>query len=314
MATNRPTIRELEELFLKEEEIPLEILPNGEVRARGATPPEELGGRKPLTMRENLGGEYGLLRRGVALSPPIDRRAMHSELLANHRARLRGQRCLGHALLLRAELVGASANPALGAGNSEAGSGSLHDALTLELREDTHDDQKHLAGRGLGVDLLLEGPESDLPCAKILDQDQEVVKVTSHPVEAPRHQDIARAQVCQRFGELGARGLDAARDLLINAFASRFTQGGYLLDQPLLRSGNPRIADQHGESVAILVESVQFRDTEFRDKFRDRKTGVPRHPDLIRTGVAKLVVFATARIGLGRARGVVAAGSTDPIR
>ena len=58
MASTRPTIAELEAILAQEEEVPIEILPNGEVRALGATSPTELGGRKPLTMRENLGGEY----------------------------------------------------------------------------------------------------------------------------------------------------------------------------------------------------------------------------------------------------------------
>lgn len=51
-----PLIRELEEILQNEESTPIEILPNGEIRALGA---EELGGCKPFTMRENLGGEYG---------------------------------------------------------------------------------------------------------------------------------------------------------------------------------------------------------------------------------------------------------------
>jgi hypothetical protein len=56
---SRPTIDELERILASEEEVPIEILPNGEVRAKGQTSAQELGGKKPLTMRENLGGEYG---------------------------------------------------------------------------------------------------------------------------------------------------------------------------------------------------------------------------------------------------------------
>lgn len=55
----KPTIAELEAILQNEEEVPIEILPNGEVRAKGQTSSHELGGRKPLTMREDLGGEYG---------------------------------------------------------------------------------------------------------------------------------------------------------------------------------------------------------------------------------------------------------------
>jgi hypothetical protein len=54
----RPTIAELEDILQQEEEVPIDILPNGEIRARNTTSQSELGGRKPLTMRENLGGEY----------------------------------------------------------------------------------------------------------------------------------------------------------------------------------------------------------------------------------------------------------------
>ncbi len=55
----KPTIDELEKILANEEEVPIEILPNGEVRAKNQTSASELGGKKPLTMRENLGGEYG---------------------------------------------------------------------------------------------------------------------------------------------------------------------------------------------------------------------------------------------------------------
>lgn len=55
----RPTISELEDILASEQETEIEILPNGEVRAKGTTTTVEVGGRKPLTMRENLGGEYG---------------------------------------------------------------------------------------------------------------------------------------------------------------------------------------------------------------------------------------------------------------
>jgi hypothetical protein len=56
---SRPTIDELERILASEEEVPIEILPNGEVRAKGGTTLQETGGKKPLTMREDLGGEYG---------------------------------------------------------------------------------------------------------------------------------------------------------------------------------------------------------------------------------------------------------------
>jgi hypothetical protein len=56
----RPTIAQLEAILENEEQVEIEILPNGEVRAKGGTSQQELGGRKPLTMREDLGGEYGV--------------------------------------------------------------------------------------------------------------------------------------------------------------------------------------------------------------------------------------------------------------
>lgn len=53
----KPTIQELENLLNSEEDTPIQILPNGEIRPAGQTQ-GDLGTRKPLTMRENLGGEY----------------------------------------------------------------------------------------------------------------------------------------------------------------------------------------------------------------------------------------------------------------
>jgi hypothetical protein len=55
---SRPTIADLEAILDREEQVEIEILPNGEVRALGDSTAAERGGRKPLTMRENLGGEY----------------------------------------------------------------------------------------------------------------------------------------------------------------------------------------------------------------------------------------------------------------
>jgi len=54
----RPSIEELEAILQREDEVEIEILPNGEVRAKDQTTSAERGGRKPLTMREDLGGEY----------------------------------------------------------------------------------------------------------------------------------------------------------------------------------------------------------------------------------------------------------------
>ena len=54
-------IEKLEQLFNREnswdEDIEITILPNGQIQARTDKLPE-LGNRKPLTFRENLGGEY----------------------------------------------------------------------------------------------------------------------------------------------------------------------------------------------------------------------------------------------------------------
>ena len=55
----KPTIHELERLLESEEDMPIEILPNGEIRALGGSDATERGFKKPLTMQEDLGGEYG---------------------------------------------------------------------------------------------------------------------------------------------------------------------------------------------------------------------------------------------------------------
>ena len=52
----RPTIDELERLLASDDDVELEILPNGEVRAKGTG--KKQGVPKVLTMRDNLGGEY----------------------------------------------------------------------------------------------------------------------------------------------------------------------------------------------------------------------------------------------------------------
>ena len=54
----KPTIHELEAILNQEEDTPIEILPNGEVRELGGSDKIDSDFRKPITMRENLGGEY----------------------------------------------------------------------------------------------------------------------------------------------------------------------------------------------------------------------------------------------------------------
>ena len=51
-------IDELEALLNSEEETAIQILPNGEIRQIGKATSSDMGNKKPLTMRENLGGEY----------------------------------------------------------------------------------------------------------------------------------------------------------------------------------------------------------------------------------------------------------------
>ncbi len=56
--SRRMTIAELEAILSHEDEVAIEILPNGEVRATNPKSGDDVGTLKPLTMRENLGGEY----------------------------------------------------------------------------------------------------------------------------------------------------------------------------------------------------------------------------------------------------------------
>jgi len=51
-------IDELERLLNSEEDTPIQILPNGEIREVGSATSADMGNKKPLTMKENLGGEY----------------------------------------------------------------------------------------------------------------------------------------------------------------------------------------------------------------------------------------------------------------
>lgn len=57
--SKKPTIQELENILKSEETTPVKILPNGEIQPLSQSGLSELGSKKPLTMRENLGGEYG---------------------------------------------------------------------------------------------------------------------------------------------------------------------------------------------------------------------------------------------------------------
>lgn len=52
------SLEELEAVLNSEEETPIQILPNGEIREVGNASAAEIGNKKPLTMREDLGGEY----------------------------------------------------------------------------------------------------------------------------------------------------------------------------------------------------------------------------------------------------------------
>jgi hypothetical protein len=58
------SLEELEAVLNSEEETPIQILPNGEIREVGHASPAEVGTKKPLTMKEDLGGEYGEMRHG----------------------------------------------------------------------------------------------------------------------------------------------------------------------------------------------------------------------------------------------------------
>ena len=59
----RMTIDEIEALLNSDDEIELDILPNGEVRAHPAR--ENTKPLKPLTYREKLGGEYAIFPQRV---------------------------------------------------------------------------------------------------------------------------------------------------------------------------------------------------------------------------------------------------------
>lgn len=55
----KPSIDDLQRMLERDDEAMLEILPNGEIREFSEDEKAEVRSkRKPLTMRENLGGEY----------------------------------------------------------------------------------------------------------------------------------------------------------------------------------------------------------------------------------------------------------------
>lgn len=66
----KPTIDELEAILNSDADRAITILPNGEIRSEPGS-----GGEKPLTMRENLGGEYGgAVAMGVTHRPSMSLR------------------------------------------------------------------------------------------------------------------------------------------------------------------------------------------------------------------------------------------------
>lgn len=55
----KPSIDDLKRMLSRDDEVMLEILPNGEIREFSEEEKTDVRSkRKPLTMRENLGGEY----------------------------------------------------------------------------------------------------------------------------------------------------------------------------------------------------------------------------------------------------------------
>ncbi|MGC2225097.1 MAG: hypothetical protein WA624_23385 [Methylocella sp.] len=58
MMSQQSKIDELEKLLNSEEDMPIQILPNGEIKEIGRATSADIGNKKPLTMKENLGGEY----------------------------------------------------------------------------------------------------------------------------------------------------------------------------------------------------------------------------------------------------------------
>jgi hypothetical protein len=56
--TQESKIDALQRLLNSEEDTPIQILPNGEIKEIGHQTAADVGNKKPLTMKENLGGEY----------------------------------------------------------------------------------------------------------------------------------------------------------------------------------------------------------------------------------------------------------------
>jgi hypothetical protein len=74
----RPTIAQLEDILERDDEVAITILPNGEVQVQAGA---DIGDRKPLTFRENLGGEYKLRRPTIKELLELDHSDMGSPML-----------------------------------------------------------------------------------------------------------------------------------------------------------------------------------------------------------------------------------------
>jgi hypothetical protein len=59
MKKDKLTIEQLQDILNADEDVVMRILPNGEITVDADKSIKKVKGQKPLTMREDLGGEYG---------------------------------------------------------------------------------------------------------------------------------------------------------------------------------------------------------------------------------------------------------------
>src|SRR3990172_3225401 len=133
-----------------------------------------------------------------------------------------------------------------GASRGEPGHGALADEIPLELSERPEDVEDQLSGAGGGVDVLVEGTETDAARLELANNLDEVAKRPADAIELPDHERVALARVGERVVEAGPLRLRAAGHVGADALAPRALELILLHVEVLVAGGDTGIADEHG--------------------------------------------------------------------
>src|SRR6266496_3179593 len=142
-----------------------------------------------------------------------------------------------------AQLGLAAPGAAAGPGGVQALAGALDDQLALELVDRAEDMEDQPPGRRGGVDLLLQDDQADAALAQLVGERQQVLQRPHRAGQPGDDEHVARAEIGERFVELGAGGVLAGsgvrEDLGAPVAAPVIDLAGVLL----AAGGHPRVPD-----------------------------------------------------------------------